>query len=186
MPLPVVFAEPAAASRVQDDSAPPGAWSAWSPQRQHVFYELHVAPAWYRPMGSPEPGWMRGWEVGAGQRVTTRIRPVLLSYSIEPALRILDSKSYAFSFLQRVDVAVALGPLELQVGGGLSTLTIDAIHGDWSAELFSPRAEAGGALRLGSLRIGAHAYSEYLWRWFGNTSYLLRGIAFELGFDTKH
>jgi hypothetical protein len=126
-----------------------------------------------------------GFELGAGARVTTVALPFLLSVSIEPFLRVLDSKSYAASILQRVDVGLKLGPVVPEVGGGVSTITVDVVHGNWSAELLSPRAEAGLWLHLGALHIGAHAYGEYLWRWWGNTSFLIRGLDFVLGLDNK-
>jgi hypothetical protein len=129
--------------------------------------------------------WTKGFELGVGARVTTVALPFLLSVSLEPYLRVLDSKSYAASMLQRVDVGLKLGPVVPEVGGGLSTITVDVVHGHWSAQLLSPRAEAGLFLHLGTLRIGAHAYGEYLWRWWGNTSFLVRGFDFVLGFDNK-
>jgi hypothetical protein len=163
------------------------AWSlaAWSPERQHTTFELHYAPVWYRPIGSASPDWSFGSEIGLGVRVTAHLLPFLLTYSTEPALRILDSKSFALSILQRVYVALALGPLEPEVGGGFSTITVDVFHGAGSAELFSPRAEAGVWLHAGSVRVGVHAYGEYLWRWFGNTDYLLRGISIAVGFEAR-
>ncbi len=159
--------------------------AAWSPERQHTTYELHYAPVWYRPIVSASPDWSFGSEVGLGARVSAHVLPFLLTYSTEPALRILDSKSYALSILQRLHVALALGPLEPEVGGGVSTITVDVIHGTGSAELLSPRAEAGLWLHAGSFRVGAHAYGEYLWRWFGNTDYLLRGVTIDLGFEAR-
>jgi len=159
--------------------------SAWQPEHQRSVLELHYAPVWYRPIGSARPDWSQGSEIGLGVRSTTYVLPFLLTYSNEPALRILDSKSYALSLLQRVYVAMALGPFEPEVGGGLSTVTVDVFHAHWSAEMFSPRAEAGLWVHLGPVRVGAHAYGEYLWRWFGNTDYLLRGVSIDLGFEQR-
>lgn len=153
---------------------------AWTPERQQTTWELHYAPVWYRPVGSGDPRWPMGFEVGFGARTTTRVLPFLVSWSSEPALRVLDSKSFALSVMQRVFAGLALGPIEPELGAGLSTLTVDVFHGNFSAELFSPRAEAGLWVHLGKVRVGAHAYGEYLWRWLGNRDYLLRGVAFEL------
>lgn len=184
--LPLVLAQVAAPAPAPPPPAPPDrAWhwelKAWSPERQHTSYELEYAPVWYRPVGSSEPSTARGSELAVGVRTVTRTLPFLLSLSMRPTLRILDSQSYALSVVQAVSVGLALGPLEPDVGGGLSTITVDVIRGHWSAELFSPRATAGLWLHFGSFRVGAHAYGEVLWRWFGNDSYLLRGVAFELG-----
>jgi hypothetical protein len=132
-------------------------------------------------MGSSDPTGARGSELAVGVRSVTYALPFLLSLSQRPTLRILDGQSFALSMVQTVSVALSLGPLEPDVGGGFSTITVDVIHGHWSAELLSPRASTGLWLHFGSFRLGAHAYGELLWRWFGNDSYLLRGIAFELG-----
>jgi hypothetical protein len=97
-----------------------------------------------------------------------------------PSLRILDSKSYALSIVQTVRVGLELGPVEPEVGGGFSTFTVDAFHGDFSFEMLSPRASAAVWLHFGGLRLGVEAYGEYLWRWLGDSNYLLRGLEFEV------
>jgi hypothetical protein len=160
-------------------------WRDWSADRQRTSYEVAYAPAWFRPIGSADPGWARGSEIAVGARTVTRTGPFLFSLSVRPTLRILDAQSYVLSFVQTVAVGLALGPLEPDVGGGLSTLTVDSIHGQWSAELLSPRAAAGAWIHMGRFRLGVHAYGEYLWRWFGNDSYLLRGISIELGVERQ-
>jgi hypothetical protein len=157
--------------------------AAWTPERQHTSFEVHYAPVWYRGIGSADPHWPLGFEVGFGSRVTTRVLPLLVSWSVEPALRVLDSKSFALSILQRVFVGLAVGPFEPEVGAGLSMLTVDVFHANFSVELASPRAELGFAVHFGRLRLGAHAYGEFLWRWLGDRDYLLRGVAIELGVE---
>jgi hypothetical protein len=156
---------------------------AWTPERQRTSLELHFAPVWYRGIGMAGAAWPRGFELGFGVRATTRASPFLLALSSGPVLRVLDSQSFALSFLQRVFVGVALGPFQPEVGGGLSMISVDVFHGNYSAELASPRAEAGFWLQVGTLRVGAHMYGEYLWRWLGDRSYLLRGVAIELGVE---
>ncbi len=155
--------------------------SVWSPERQDRRFELHFAPVWYRGIGNRDARWPLGFEIGFGSRSVARVRPFLLSWSSEPAFRALDSKSFALSILQRVFAGVELGPIEPEVGGGVSMLTLDVFHANYSIEMASPRAEAGAWLHIGALRLGAHAYGELLWRWFGDRDYLLRGVAFEVG-----
>jgi hypothetical protein len=157
---------------------------AWTPERQQTRYEFQYAPVWYRPTGSADPRWPMGSEFGFGVRTTTRVLPFLVSWSSEPVLRVLDSKSFAFSIVQRVFAGVAIGPIEPEVGGGLSMFTVDVFHANFSAELFSPRAEAGFWVHVSKLRLGAHAYAEYLWRWFGDRNYLMRGVAFEVSIES--
>jgi hypothetical protein len=158
-------------------------WQAWRRGHDHMSYEVEYAPVWYRPMNSAEPSWARGSEIALGSRSITHALPFLLSLSSRPSLRILDSQSFALSLVQTVSVSLTLGPLEPEVAGGFSVITGDIMHGHISAELLSPRAAAGLWLHFGRLRLGSHAYGEVLWRWFGNESFLLRGIAFELGLE---
>jgi len=177
------------ASAQTEPVRPDAAWhwdmGAWTPERQQISHEFHYAPVWYRPIGSADPRWPLGFEVGFGTRATTRVLPFLLSWSSEPALRVLDSKSFALSVVQRLYAGVALGPFEPEVGGGLSLVTVDVFHANFSAEMFSPRAEAGFWLHFRSVRVGAHAYAEYLWRWFGSRDYLLRGVAIEVALESS-
>jgi hypothetical protein len=154
--------------------------AAWSPERQEASFELHYALVDYRPIGSAAARWSRGSEFGFGTRSTTLALPFRLTWTSDPTLRVLDSKSFALSIVQTVRVGLALGPVEPEVGGGFSTLTADVFHGDFSFEMLSPRAVAGLWIHLGNLRLGVEAYGEYLWRWLGDTNYLLRGVAFEL------
>jgi hypothetical protein len=177
------------ASANSPPAEPDTAWhwdmTTWMPEHQHASLELHYAPVWYRGIRSADPHWPAGFEVGFGARATTRALPFLLSWSSEPALRILDSKSFALSILQRVFAAVALGPFEPELGAGLSLITVDVFHANFSAELASPRAEVGFWMHFRSLRVGAHAYAEYLWRWLGDRDYLLRGVAIELAVESS-
>jgi hypothetical protein len=158
---------------------------AWSPERQQAMFELHYAPFEHRATGDPDPQWRHGWEIGLGSCNTTRVLPFLLTWSSDLALRVLDSKSFALSVVQMISVGLALGPLEPHVGGGLSTITGEVVHTKWSVAFFSPRAQAGLSLHLGGLRISADAYDEYLGRWFGGRSYLVRGLAFGVAFETS-
>jgi hypothetical protein len=161
-----------------------GAWrwslAAWSPERQESSFELHYALVDFRPIGSPLVRWSQGSEFALGTRATAIVLPFRLTWTSDPTLRILDSKSFAFSIVQTVRLGLALGPIEPEIGGGVSTFTIDDFHANFSVQMFSPRVAAAIWAHLGNLRLGVEAYSEYLWRWLGDSNYLLRGLEFEL------
>ena len=178
--LSVLGARPAEAQAESGDRAWQWTLAAWSPERQESAFELHYALVDYRPVGSSVARWSRGSELAFGSRSTARVLPFRLTWTSDPTLRILDAKSYALSFVQTVRVGLALGPVEPEVGGGLSTFTVDAFHGDFSFEMFSPRASAAVWLHFGGLRLGVEAYAEYLWRWLGDSNYMLRGLEVEM------
>jgi hypothetical protein len=179
--------DPAQALPDETPDPPDRAWHwdrrAWLSRHQRTSFELEYAPASFRAAGSTRASWDHGSEVAFGSRSITHASPFLLSLSTRPTLRVLDAQSFALSMVQTVSVALSLGPLEPEVGGGFATITADIVHGHISAELLSPRAIAGLWLHLGRLRVGAHAYGEVLWRWFGNDSYFFRGVAIEVGVE---
>jgi hypothetical protein len=109
-----------------------------------------------------------------------RPRPFVIAWGSGFTLRGLDSASFALSYVQYVSVGLSLGPVEPDVQAAFSIATIDVFHGNWSAELFSPRVSAGVWLRLGTLRVGARAFSEYLWRWLGDGDVFVRGALVSL------
>ena len=110
----------------------------------------------------------------------TRIGPVFMAGTIRTQFRYFDSKSFALSPLQNLAmVGIRLGPIEPEVRVGFSLATFDVFHGAYSFEMFSPRVEGGLGLRFGRFRVSAHGFSEYLWRWWGD-SYYEKGVAFEV------
>jgi hypothetical protein len=152
----------------------------WRPEHQHYAFELSAGPLLWRRVGSADATGHHGFEGGVGTVTAVRPRPFVISWGSSLTLRALDSKSFALSYAQYVSVALSLGPIEPDVRAGLSIATIDVFHGNWSAELFSPRVSAGMWLRLGKLRVGAHAFSEYLWRWLGDGDVFVRGALLTL------
>ncbi|MCA9597566.1 MAG: hypothetical protein KC776_29835 [Myxococcales bacterium] len=121
-----------------------------------------------------------GYEAAFLYAMTSRSGPFHLTGLSGPALRFLDEKSFSLSLPQNTAFAgIAAGPVELEGGFGVSLLSVDVVHGHWSAQLLSPRAAAGVGVRLGPLRVGAELYTEYLWRWFG-PDYFVRGIGVSL------
>jgi hypothetical protein len=140
--------------------------------------EIEGGPMWWRRVGTNSTH--EGWELSLGAVTETRIGQVFLAGAVRLDFRAFDSQSYAVTPLQNMAlVGVRLGPFEPESRVGFSLITLDAFHSQWSFEMFSPRVEGGFALRFGRLRFGAHAFSEYLWRWWGD-SYFEKGIAFEI------
>jgi hypothetical protein len=124
-----------------------------------------------------------GFELRAGIGVGTNSRPFFMTGMHEMALRIFDPKSFAWTaYASGFASGVKLGPLEPEVQLGLGILTVDAFHGNYSAEILTPRVSCGGGLHLGRLRLDIQVHSEYLLRWFG-PSYFVRGVTFGLQLD---
>ena len=135
-----------------------------------------LGAVWFHRQGDSLSG--PGVELTFGQSLVAEAGPLYLGVSQEHVLRVLDSKSVAFSFtLYTLTTGARLGPLEPFASVGVASLTLDVFHGDYSAELFAPRIAAGVAAYVTrAVRIVFAAHSEYLWRWFG-PDYRLRGVA---------
>jgi len=158
-------------------------WRIWEPEHQHGTLELHGGPLFWRRVGSERAQSDHGWVGSVGGSTLVRVRPFVMFQTNSLMLRVFDSASYAVSFVQELSAGLVLGPLEPDVRAGFAVVTLDAFHGNWSAELFSPRVAAGAWLRVGRLGIGVHAFGEYLWRWFGDGSVLERGVLFSLSIE---
>jgi hypothetical protein len=152
----------------------------WRPESQHYAFELGAGPLLWRRVGSADAAERHGFEGGVGTQTAVRPRPFVIAWGSGLTLRVLDSASFALSYLQYVSVGLSIGPVEPDVRAAFSIATIDVFHGNWSAELLSPRVSAGAWLRLGKLRLGAHAFSEYLWRWLGDGNVFVRGAVLSL------
>lgn len=156
-------------------------------RRSRSFYALDLGPIWIRKVDDRGPGEAREnsergtGEIAFGMTVLNeQAKPFFLSGVQRTLLRVVDSKSFSWSlFVQDLGGGLQLGPLQPEVRIGLSTLTIDVFHGEWSAQLFSPRVTAGIGLELGKFRLDMKAHSEYLWRWFG-PDYLAHGVTLGL------
>jgi hypothetical protein len=191
LPLPLFAADPLATPVVATAPAPAPVdmnvsnvdMRVWEPQNQHHPLELHGGPLYWRRVGSSSAQTQQGWEGGFGSGTLVRVRPFVLMATTSLLLRGFDSASYAVSFVQDLSAGLSIGPLEPDIRAGLSMLTVDAFHGNWSAELFSPRIAAGGWLRFGRLGLGAHVFGEYLWRWLGDGNVLDRGLVFSLSLE---
>jgi hypothetical protein len=61
------------------------------------------------------------------------------------------------------------GPVLVQSEVGAALITLDRLDGNWSMGLMSPRVGLGAGFVVdGDFYLGASAYSEYAWRWFGH------------------
>ncbi|MGD0526951.1 MAG: hypothetical protein ABSE49_17535 [Polyangiaceae bacterium] len=155
-----------------------GSVAVFDYEHTYAGTELEFAPMWWRRAGSDTTS--GGWEISLGATTETRIGRVFLAGVIRTQFRYFDSKSFALSPIQNMAmVGIRLGPIEPEARVGMSLLTFDVFHGAYSFEMFSPRVEGGLGLRFGRLRISAHGFSEYLWRWWGD-SYFEKGVAFEV------
>jgi hypothetical protein len=152
--------------------------SIWAAKRQFYGTELHVAPMWSRRVGGSDVDAAQGWEFGYGSTSGIRQHGLFLTGITAVVFRVFDAKSFAFTLdTHSVAVGAMIGPLEPEVRAGFSFLSVDVFHGDWSVELLSPRASAGFDLRITkAFRLGAQAYTEFFWRWFG-PSYRVEGVS---------
>lgn len=102
-------------------------------------------------------------------------------------LRAFDSKSFSFTpFFQGLEGGAHLGIFEVGASAGVSALSVDVAHGDWSFGLLQPRVSALAGLKIQELRLRAVAFSEFYWRWFGEDSAFVRGIGLQLVVGTPN
>ncbi|HEX3346333.1 MAG TPA: hypothetical protein VHS09_17235 [Polyangiaceae bacterium] len=155
-----------------------GSVAVFDYEHTYAGTEVEGAPMWWRKSGTD--GTHGGWELAIGVTTETRIGHVFLAGIIRTQFRYFDRASFALSPIQNMAmVGIRLGPIEPEARVGMSLLTFDVFHGAYSFEMFSPRVEGGLGLRFGRFRLGAHGFSEYLWRWWGS-SYFEKGVAFEV------
>lgn len=146
--------------------------------------QLRAAALQYRGNGVNE--WDRGFEIGADQVLSAVTGPFRISGSQGLLFRRLDSESFSLGLLhQGGRTGLVLGPLEPEIGVAVTVLNVDMFDGDLGVGMFSPRAVAALGLRLGPVRLDAHAYTEYLWRWFDATDYYVRGLGIALRLQTQ-
>ena len=121
-----------------------------------------------------------GVEIGGGQAVLAHAGPAFAGVVQGTLARVFGTSGVALSSSYEFLGGLALGPFEPEVRAGVSTLTVDVVHAQPSIELLSPRAVGGLSVRLSDrVSIGAFAYGEYLWRWFG-PDYRLWGATLDL------
>lgn len=102
-------------------------------------------------------------------------------------LRAFDSKSFSFTpFFQGLEGGGHLGIFEVGTTAGLSAISVDVSHGDWSFGLLQPRVSAFAGLKIQQFRLRAVALSEFYWRWLGEDSAFVRGLGLQLVIGTPN
>jgi hypothetical protein len=153
--------------------------------RDRSAYGAQVSGAVFSARNANEREGKQGFEIAIGSTVATREGFAIIGgVADQIVFRGFDSKSYGVSLLRhRIAASLKFGPFEPEASFGASLFHIDAFHGNWNFSMLSPRASAGLGIQLGPARVYADAYTEYLWRWFGD-DYIVRGISFgvRLGF----
>lgn len=71
------------------------------------------------------------------------------------------------------------GPLEVSARAGAALAEIHVGSGGLGAGFLSPCVGVAAGVRLGPIRLGAAALSEYAWRWFGGPSARVEGVVVE-------
>jgi len=134
--------------------------------------------------GVEHDSWSQGvFDVTTGQELRTHKFPFYLLSTRAASIRMYDTKSYGIAFYQDIGGGIAIGPIEPEIHFGAHLVELDAFHGSWNFSLLSPRASAEVGIRIGRARVEVAAYTQYLWRWWGCESQLVRGISIGLQVD---
>lgn len=127
--------------------------------------------------------WSQGvFDVTTGQELRTHEFPFYLLSTRAASIRMYDEKSYGLAFFQDIGGGIALGPIEPEIHVGAHIVEFDVFHANWNFSLLSPRASAEVGIRLGRARVEFVGYTQYLWRWYGE-SQLVRGLSVGLQVD---
>ncbi|HEY8039428.1 MAG TPA: hypothetical protein VIF15_06525 [Polyangiaceae bacterium] len=136
----------------------------------------------WRRMGDASPGWGRGYGAAWGPTLAVQQGGLPLRFTglVQFDVKAFDGSSWAVGLTSTAfEAALRLGPFEPQARAGFTLATLDDFAGQWSAELFSPRVEAGLAVHVRRVRVSLGAQAELLWRWFG-PSVLERGFVLDV------
>lgn len=137
----------------------------------------------WRPEGDRRRDWQQGLGLAWGPTLADDEGPWRFTGLTQFEVSMLDSRSWAVGITATAfEAAARFGFLEPQARVGFQVATVDVLDGQWSAELFSPRAEAGLGVRFGRVRIAVGVESEYFWRWWG-PSVLERGFVLDLRYE---
>jgi hypothetical protein len=122
-----------------------------------------------------------GVELKGGERISTQRGPWILSGRREVALRLMAPTTIALGLaVLSFTGNLAIGPLEIGAGPGVTLANIDYSSRDFSLGFLSPRATADAGVRLGIVRLGCSFSEEYLWRWWGRESARAESIMVEI------
>lgn len=151
------------------------------PRRLHWVRLYELGLPFFR--GVHHDTWKTGvFDLTVGQEMRTDRFPFYLMSTRASTLRMYDDKSYALSIFQDVGGGVALGPFEPEVHAGAHLIELDVFHANWNISTLSPRASAELGVRVGRARVELVLYTQYLWRWFGE-SQLIQGVALGVQVD---
>lgn len=148
-------------------------------RNQREEYGLQVSKIRSRVSGA-DP-WQHGLDVMLSMGLSPRVPWLRVAGFRGAVFRAFDSKSFSVSpFFQGLEGGVKLGFVELGASFGVSALSVDVAHADWSVGFLQPRTSAVAGLNFRDFHLRAAAFSEYYWRWFGRDSALVQGIGIQL------
>jgi hypothetical protein len=164
--------------------APPAArnWAVFDPRHFRHTSNMAFSVLGSRPASSRTES--RGYAIAGGESMALHSGAFLAGGIQEHELRLVPDDALSLSLSRyQLEAGVRLGPLEPMARVGFTTLHIDYGHG-FSLGLFTPRVGAGLWLKVGKVRLGASAFTEYFWRWLGDESSWVHGLSFELQLET--
>jgi hypothetical protein len=172
------------------DHVPPGSvvwhpWPLFDPFLSPRSTVLSGGPTWERaPNGAgPRRG---GFEALYGRTIETRRSVLFARLELEYGVRVTGGDAWVVSLPRYSYVSgLLLGPMEAAARLGVSVAQIHFGAGGFGMGFLSPRVAAGVAVRAGLFRIGALAFSEYAWRWFGGPDARVDGVVLELEFGGR-
>ncbi|AKU99062.1 hypothetical protein AKJ09_05726 [Labilithrix luteola] len=148
-------------------------------RHQRVEYGLQVSKIRSRISGA-DP-WQNGLDITASLGLSPRVPWLRLAGFQAFVFRAFDSKSFSVTpFFQGLEGGVKLGFLELGASVGVSAVSVDIAHTDWSVGFLQPRTSALAGLSFRDVHLRALAFSEYYWRWVGRDSALVQGLGIQL------
>lgn len=132
-----------------------------------------------RPLSAIEPN--TGYAFAFGESLTTLRGAWATGALQEHELRLVPADALSLTLSRyQWEAGPRLGPLEPMARVGFSLLHLDASKQGVSFGMFAPRVGAGLWLKLPGARLGISVFSEYFWRWLGQPSAFVRGLAFDL------
>ena len=170
---------------VPPHSVPLHPWVIFDPHLARREIYVWGGPVHERPAdGSPASD---GVAAGLGWSLETRRSVFLLRGTLQYGIRGTGNGHFVPTLAQYTyGAGLALGPVEITASAGLVALELHFGHDGFGVGGLSPRADVGASITLGRLRIGAHLFSEYSWRWTsGGPSAFVRGAVFELALGGK-
>jgi hypothetical protein len=174
----------------QPDAIPPKSivwhpWPLFDPYLAPRSTVVSGGPTWERSSSGAGPR-RGGFELLIGRTMETRRSVLFTRLELEYGLRVTGGDAWVVSLPRYSYVSgLLLGPVEVAARVGVSLMQVHFGSGGFGAGFFSPRVAAGVAVRAGPVRIGALAFSEFAWRWFGGPDARVDGLVLELEFGGR-